>query len=41
MERLEEELNITGGPWICGEAFTLADICVAPIMDRIEYLERE
>lgn len=41
MERLEEELNTGGGPWICGEAFTLADICVAPIMDRIEYLERE
>jgi glutathione S-transferase len=41
MERLEAELDAGGGPWICGEAFTLADVCVAPIMDRIEYLERE
>ena len=40
MERLDAALKASGGPWICGEAFTLADICVAPIMDRIEYLDR-
>jgi glutathione S-transferase len=41
MERLEAELIASDGPWICGEQFSLADICVAPIMDRIEYLDRE
>lgn len=41
MQRLEAQLLESGGPWICGHQFTLADICVAPIMDRIEYLDRE
>lgn len=41
MERLQHQLQRSGGPWICGEHFTLADICVAPIMDRIAYLDRE
>ncbi len=41
MERLEHQLGGSDGPWICGEMFTLADVCVAPIMDRIEYLGRE
>lgn len=41
MERLEKQLADSGGPWICGSQFTLADICIAPIFDRIEYLDRE
>ena len=41
MERLEEQLTETGGPWVCGEMFTLADICLAPIFDRIEWLDLE
>ena len=41
MERLEKQLRTSGGPWICGETFSLADICVAGIVDRIEYLDRE
>lgn len=40
MERLERQLTASGGPWICGDQFTLADICLAPILDRIEYLDR-
>jgi glutathione S-transferase len=41
MERLEEQLAASGGPWIVGAQFTLADVCVAPIFDRIEYLDKE
>ena len=41
MERLEKQLETSGGPWIVGEQFTLADACVGPIMDRIEWLDRE
>ncbi len=41
MERLDRQLADSGGPWICGDQFTLADICIAPITDRIEYLDRE
>ncbi|CAN0596955.1 unnamed protein product, partial [Laminaria digitata] len=41
MERLEKQLNSSGGPWVCGEIFSLADICLAGIVDRIEYLARE
>lgn len=41
MERLDRQLADSGGPWICGNQFTLADICIAPITDRIEYLDRE
>ena len=41
MDRLETQLRDSGGPWICGATFSLADICVAPIMDRIEYLDRD
>ena len=28
----------SGGPWLMGEAYTLADICVAPSIDRMEDL---
>ena len=41
LERLEKQLQSSGGPWICGDVFSLADICVAGIADRIEHLERE
>ena len=41
MERLEKQLTESGGPWICGRVFSLADICLAGIMDRIEYLDRD
>lgn len=41
IEWLEADLEASGGPWICGEQFTLADICVGVIFDRIEYLDRE
>ena len=30
MERLDADIARSGGPWICGEAYSLADICVAP-----------
>ena len=39
MERLEKQFETSGGPWICGEIYSLADISVAPILDRIEYLD--
>lgn len=38
LERLEAELQ--PGPWICGETYSLADICVAPILDRVDHLDR-
>jgi glutathione S-transferase len=40
-ERLEQQLASSGGPWIVGDQFTLADVCVGPIFDRIEWLDRE
>lgn len=39
MQRLETQLDKTSGPWICGETYTLADICVAPILDRVAHLD--
>ncbi len=41
MTHLEETLRSGGGPWICGSEYSLADICVAPILDRVEYLDLE
>jgi glutathione S-transferase len=41
MERLEVQISEIGGPWVCGDMFTLADICLVPIFDRIEYLNLE
>lgn len=41
MERLETQLIRSGGPWVCGDLFSLADICLAGIVDRMEYLDRE
>ena len=39
MTHLEEALRAGGGPWICGPDYSLADICVAPILDRVEHLD--
>lgn len=39
MEHLEQVLAAGGGPWICGADYSLADICVAPILDRVESLD--
>jgi len=39
MERLEKQISTSGGPWICGKTYSLADITIAPILDRIEYLD--
>lgn len=39
MERLEKQISASGGPWICGETYSLADISIAPLLDRIEYLD--
>ena len=40
MERLERALEASNGPWVCGAQFTLADVCLGPIMARIESLDR-
>ena len=34
------EKQLAGGPWIAGSAFTLADIAMAPMVNRIEVLTR-
>lgn len=36
--RMDRMLAGTGGPWLLGEQFTLADVCVAPLLDRMEDL---
>jgi glutathione S-transferase len=36
--RMDGMLARSGGPWLLGEQFTLADICVAPLIDRMEDL---
>ncbi|BCL73298.1 maleylacetoacetate isomerase [Vibrio nigripulchritudo] len=41
MLMLEQDLAMHQFDWICGKQFTLADICLAGIMDRIIYLDRE
>lgn len=39
VERMEEALT-REGPWLVGEQFTIADICVAPLFQRLEDLGR-
>ncbi|MDP2619552.1 MAG: glutathione S-transferase family protein [Hyphomicrobiales bacterium] len=44
--RMDQLLQQNGGPWLLGEQFTLADIAVAPLIDRqedigLEYLWEE
>lgn len=40
VDRMEEALSAKG-PWLMGEQFTIADICVAPLIDRMEDLGYE
>ncbi|MDP6925707.1 MAG: glutathione S-transferase family protein [Rhodospirillales bacterium] len=39
MARLEKQFEASGGPWVCGETYSLADISLGPILDRIDYLD--
>ncbi len=39
MTHLEGALAASGGPWICGADYSLADICIAPILDRVKHLD--
>ncbi|MBT3992011.1 MAG: glutathione S-transferase family protein [Rhodospirillaceae bacterium] len=36
VERMHQAIKETGGPWIMGDFYSLADICVAPLIDRME-----
>lgn len=35
--RIERSLAV-GGPWLCGPSFTLADVAMAPLVERVEHL---
>jgi glutathione S-transferase len=39
--RMQRMLDESAGPWLMGEQYTLADIAVAPLLDRIEDLGLE
>jgi glutathione S-transferase len=39
--RMQRMLEESAGPWLMGEQYTLADIAVAPLLDRIEDLGLE
>lgn len=41
LERLEQDLGLFDGPWICGARLTLAEIALAGIFDRLVYLEED
>ena len=34
------ETRLQSGPWIAGQSFTLADVAMAPMVNRIEVLAR-
>lgn len=38
VDRMEEALSEHGKPWIMGDLYSLADICVAPSIDRMDDL---
>jgi len=39
--RMDRLFDQYGGPWLMGEQYTIADIVVAPLLDRIEDLGLE
>jgi glutathione S-transferase len=39
--RMDRTFDENGGPWLLGEQFSLADIAVAPLIDRVEDLGLE
>jgi glutathione S-transferase len=41
VERIHAAIEANGGPWIMGTFYSLADICVAPLIDRMEDLGYE
>jgi glutathione S-transferase len=41
VERIHAAIEENGGPWIMGAFYSLADICVAPLIDRMEDLGYE
>lgn len=41
METLDSDLTLYAGDWLCGTQFSLADIALAGIMDRLVYLKAE
>ncbi|MEE2999687.1 MAG: glutathione S-transferase family protein [Pseudomonadota bacterium] len=38
VERIDSAIKDNGGPWIMGDQYTLADLCVGPLIDRMEDL---
>ena len=36
--RIDSAIKENGGPWILGDFYSLADICVGPLIDRMEDL---
>ncbi len=40
-ERMEREIEISGGPWLLGENITLADVAVMPVLIRMQDLNLE
>lgn len=41
MERIDNKLGDSGGPWVRGGVFSLPDICLAGIDDSIQDLDRK
>ena len=41
VERIDGAIKENGGPWIMGDFYSLADICVGPLIDRMEDLGYE
>ena len=39
LELLERQLSSHSKYWVCGEQYTLADVCLGPIMDRLTHLD--
>jgi len=37
-ERMEREIEVSGGPWLLGEKITLADVAVMPVLVRMQDL---